>query len=404
MGEKRRGRSVAAGATPGAGPANAVDSRARLDHGRPVTTSRPDLSSLRVRPWRPWVTLAILAANLAMFGVELASGVSPLAPTPSGILDLGGNFAPLTLGGEPWRIVTAMFLHYGLLHLAMNMLALWQGRVVERLFGAGAFLAIYLTAGLAGGVATLLRPEPAVSAGASGAVFGVFGAFGAFLLLHRERLADDAWRRTAGSLATFLGVNLVFGLMTPGIDMGAHVGGLIGGALAAFVIARAWRRTGRASRLGRAVPALVLVAAAGLTVAAVAALPQRANVSDLVARAGQVETRALADFTAAAEEAKAGRLSDAAFADRVEHDILPPWRAMSDELARAVPEAPTRLGDVLSKFSGYFVARAEAWQVLVALLRGDGSLEEPFKVAWAHAERMGQATVDAMNELQHTGR
>src|ERR1700733_4850119 len=150
---------------------------------------------------QPWITYALIAANLAVFVLEIVHGADPLSPTPQQIIDLGGGFPPLTLHGQWWRLGSSMFLHFGVLHIALNMVCLYQARVVEQLFGRVEFLAIYLLAGLGGGIASLLASTGSiVSAGASGAVFGVFGAFGAFLALRRSQMENEAWQRTARSI------------------------------------------------------------------------------------------------------------------------------------------------------------------------------------------------------------
>ena len=152
------------------------------------------------------------------------------------MLEHGGNYGSATLGGEPWRLFTSMFLHYGVLHLAMNMLGLIDGgRHVERMYGRAGFVALYLVAGLAGSLATSLRSN-VVSAGASGAIFGVFGAFGAFLLLHRDRLDKEEVTKQSRGLLIFLVYNLYIGITAQGIDVVAHLGGLGAGFLAGLAL------------------------------------------------------------------------------------------------------------------------------------------------------------------------
>ena len=122
----------------------------------------------------PYVTVALAALNVIVFGVAVAAGADPMSPDPDTMFELGGNFGPVTLAGEPWRLFTSMFLHYGILHLAMNMLGLLDGgRHVERMYGRAAYIALYVFAGLAGSLASALSGQ-AVSAGASGEIFGVF--------------------------------------------------------------------------------------------------------------------------------------------------------------------------------------------------------------------------------------
>jgi rhomboid protease GluP len=196
----------------------------------------PDLPPLP----RPWATSVLLAANLAMFGVELVAGAG-IHPDPRSMIALGGNYGPLTTGGEAWRLLSCMFLHYGALHLGMNMACLWQIRVVERMLGHAEFLALYLAAGLVGGLVSVASHPEAVSVGASGAVFGMFGAFTAGMLVRRRQIDPVAWRGTMRSLATFFALNLVLGLSERAVDLGAHAGGLAAGFAGAFVLEKTVR-------------------------------------------------------------------------------------------------------------------------------------------------------------------
>jgi rhomboid protease GluP len=212
--------------------------------------------------WKPWVTYGLIAANLAMFAFELARGAGATGPSPEEMIALGGDFAPLTRHGEAWRLVTAMFLHYGIVHLALNMVCLYQIRVVERMLARVEYLALYFAAGLVGGLASLVAHPDAVSAGASGAVFGMFGAFTAVMIVRRKQIEPEAWRRTMRSLGMFFGINLVFGLSQSGIDVTAHIGGLVVGFAGAFVLAKTARPTG-----GRAWLRALVVAVVGAGIA-----------------------------------------------------------------------------------------------------------------------------------------
>jgi rhomboid protease GluP len=190
----------------------------------------------RDRPSPTYVTFGLIAANVIVFGLELAAGADVRHPTSQDMIALGGDYAPLTLHGEWWRLFSSMFLHYGVLHLAMNMLVLYQGRIVEVVYGHLRFAVLYLAAGLAGGLASLWHASNVVSVGASGAVFGVFGAFGAFLVRRRGTLDPRFVSRQVQSLALFLGLNLYIGATTPGIDLSAHLGGLAAGFLLGLVL------------------------------------------------------------------------------------------------------------------------------------------------------------------------
>ena len=143
--------------------------------------------------------------------------------------------------GEWYRLVTAMFLHYGVVHLLLNMWALWVlGRELEALLGPLRFLTLYLVAGLGGNVAAYLFSSPnTASAGASTAIFGLFAAV--FVLM--RRLGRDT-----SAILPILVINLIFTFTVPGISIPGHVGGLVVGALMALVLAYAPGCDARSSR------------------------------------------------------------------------------------------------------------------------------------------------------------
>lgn len=185
---------------------------------------------------REWVTQALVAINVAVFGWMAISGVGALMPGES-LLPWGANFGPLTRGGEWWRLFSSMFVHAGLVHLGFNMYALLMaGRLVERLYGHLAYSLLYVVAGIAGSAASALT-SPMPSVGASGAVFGVFGALLAFLLRRRALLPREVLLPLRRSVLTFIVLNVAFGFAIPGIDNAAHLGGLAGGSVAGLLVA-----------------------------------------------------------------------------------------------------------------------------------------------------------------------
>ena len=131
--------------------------------GRPVLIQR-----------RAPLTYALLAANILVFIALEASGGSQ---NPLVLLQWGAKFTPAIRAGQPWRLITAMFLHAGVLHLAVNSYSLHNlGNVVERLFGTPRFALIYLIGGVWGSLASTFMSDPRVlGVGASGAIFGLAG-------------------------------------------------------------------------------------------------------------------------------------------------------------------------------------------------------------------------------------
>ena len=135
--------------------------------------------------------------------------------------------------GELYRLVSQMFIHYGVLHLLLNMWALWVlGRTLEAVLGPIRFLALYLVAGLGGGVAAYLFSPDSATAGASGAIFGLFAAL--FIVL--RRLGRDT-----SSVVPILVINIAISFV-PGISLAGHLGGLITGAIVAMALAYAPRK------------------------------------------------------------------------------------------------------------------------------------------------------------------
>jgi len=213
----------------------------------------------------PTVTHAIFGINIAVFlGMALA-GVSITNPTTQELLHWGANSARLTLAGDWWRLVTSMFLHIGIIHIALNMWCLWSlGALCESLYGPWTLAAVYLISGVSGSLASIAFHPYGVSAGASGAIFGLVGA-----LISAYRLGEfSAPRALVASqlscLLGFLAYNLIFGAISGTTDNAAHVGGLAGGLLLGALIARVAPQNDAAPRrLGVVLLGALIVAGAG---------------------------------------------------------------------------------------------------------------------------------------------
>lgn len=210
------------------------------------------------RPRSRWAvapaTYALVGINCLVFVLMVLNHVSPISPTTAQLYHWGGDHAgAVLLGGQWWRIVTAMFVHVGILHLATNMWCLWNlGLLAEPLMGSFGVLAVYLLTGAAGNLLSNLinwiyplhdagEVVFPVGAGASGAVFGIAGAL--IVLLKSQRLPVPAFelKRLRRSVIYFAAINLVLGLSISGgtmvlgsgisIDNMAHIGGFSCGLL-----------------------------------------------------------------------------------------------------------------------------------------------------------------------------
>ena len=188
---------------------------------------------------KPVVTYGLIAINVAVYLAMVISGISPMQPTPAQVLAWGGNSGPFTMYGEWCRLVTACFLHYGLIHIGMNMFILFQaGIFVEKLFGNVRYLLLYLLAGVGGNIAGLYIHPLGVAAGASGAVFGVYGGLLGFLVVQHGVVPKSSSVAIAKSAGIFLAYNLVYGLSSKTTDLTAHIGGLVTGFLMGCALAR----------------------------------------------------------------------------------------------------------------------------------------------------------------------
>jgi membrane associated rhomboid family serine protease len=186
-------------------------------------------------------TYVLIAINVIAFIAEVGSG-APLGTTFSA----GGSvfrdfslYGPAVANGEWYRIVTAGFLHAGLLHILFNMVALYfLGSLLEPGIGTPRFLGVYFVSLLAGSFGALLLTPDTHTVGASGAIFGLMSA--AFIVARHRGV-----EHLAGQIGFYIIINIFFTVGVSGISIGGHFGGLIAGALCGFLIVMAERRARR---------------------------------------------------------------------------------------------------------------------------------------------------------------
>jgi len=187
------------------------------------------------------VTWAIVAANVIVFAVDgiLAGSGSPLNGGSGPLSNAGAVYGPAVADGEWWRLITAAFLHLGVLHILFNMYALWLfGPIIEQMYGHVEFAVIYLLCALGGNVLTILAAPDQPALGASGAIFGLFGL--AFVVSRRRHLLlGPEARAMLSRVGTLLVLNLVITFTIPAISWTGHVGGLAVGAAIGLLLAPA---------------------------------------------------------------------------------------------------------------------------------------------------------------------
>lgn len=179
---------------------------------------------------RPIITPILIGINILAFILSILIAKWDL--NAQNLFLLGGNYGPAVKAGEVWRIITSAFLHGSVLHIVLNMYALnIIGPQIEGFFGKMKYLFIYLVSAATGSLLSILFSD-AVSVGASGAIFGLLGALVYFGFHYRVYL-DNVLR---SQIIPLIIMNLGIGFIFSNIDNAAHIGGLIGGVLAAKAV------------------------------------------------------------------------------------------------------------------------------------------------------------------------
>jgi rhomboid protease GluP len=188
----------------------------------------------------PVVTLVLCAVNLLIWlvvlivgGTGASGGVIWGAGSLPVLLALGAKVNALIQAGEYWRLITPMFLHLNLIHLAVNTYALLLlGGFIEQLYGPRRLLILYVMSGFCGNLFSYLM-NPGASLGASTAVAGLFGSVLVFWWKYRQAIAPEYWQRMGTHLFGLLFINVMLGAVLPFLDSWGHLGGLLGGMLVA---------------------------------------------------------------------------------------------------------------------------------------------------------------------------
>ncbi|MEB3285783.1 MAG: rhomboid family intramembrane serine protease [Candidatus Sericytochromatia bacterium] len=213
------------------------------------------------------LTLQIWAqAGVSVWNIEAAFAAiknnSPIA-----LVRLGSTLRPLIEQGELWRLMAANYLHAGLLHVFVNAYSVVAlGPFLEKIFGTPRFLAIWVVSGTSGALASSWVHVHAASVGASGALFGLLGAMLSLGIRFRGAIPRHETRAIRDVALIMLGINLILGMSIPNVDNTAHLGGLFGGMITAFLLGphpallREPRETGQQPRWLWVFPIMALIA------------------------------------------------------------------------------------------------------------------------------------------------
>ena len=335
---------------------------------------------LSLKDWFRCATIVLIALNMLMFLMMVLQGVSVFNPTADNVLRWGADYGPLTLHGQWWRMLVSTFLHFGLIHLLFNMFVLFNiGLFLEGLADRVPFVVLYLVCGLGGSAASLAWHPSIVSAGASGAIFGLYGALLGFLVRHRGSIPAESLASLRKGALTFLGYNLLYGLR-PGVDMAAHLGGLATGFVLGLFLIQPPSTSSSSSTSGDLtasggvltpasnwrVPATVALGLALIAVPMIA-LPKPDDYLAEYKRLATMEEKALALFNASLKQWQANQITTQQYADTLEKQILPPWRAEREAMEKLkVSQDQAARKQLLVE---YLTDREQGWQFTVDGLR-----------------------------------
>ncbi len=204
-----------------------------------------------------YITYAIMAINIIVFGLMAFDGAGIFEPNGLVHLKWGSNYSPLTLSGDWWRLLTCTFIHFGIIHLAMNMYCLYTiGVYLEPMLGKIKYTAAYLCTGILASIVSLWwHTAPANSAGASGAVFGMYGLF--LALLTTDLIPKSVRASLLQSIGIFIVFNLIYG-MKGGVDNSAHVGGLVSGFAIGYLYVLSIRKERKGLKAAWVLPLVIL--------------------------------------------------------------------------------------------------------------------------------------------------
>lgn len=346
---------------------------------------------------RIWVTPTLVVANIAAFAALLYVGDGGIDPLS---LARWGNTGLLTTQGEWWRLLSAAFLHWNLLHIALNMWALWNaGRLVERLYGSVPYAGIYLASGVIGNLASTVWNPALTTAGASGAVFGVLGAMLACMLTDRG-LPQVVVKAHRWSTLGFVLLNLLLGAFAVGVDNAAHVGGLVTGFTLGWLLARPLASDRREHlSVQRAAFALALVGIVLVlgTQVLKSPAPNPAGPYDWTQRHawyldGEMQHMRIADRLN--RELQAGQISPADYADAVQSDLLPFLEEAGKRLASEVTAGPTSSPAAYGALVRRFVEARHDWlQSVVTAIESSSAADKALAASLQDTADRAQASL-----------
>lgn len=349
----------------------------------------PFRDALRARAAVPYVTIGLAALNVLAYVLASSSAVSG---DPEGLVPWGGSFGPRTTDGEWWRLVTAIFIHAGVLPLLVNLAALAQvGVVLERLVGRIALVTVYLASGVLSGLVSLYVQPMTVSVGASAAVFSLYGLLIASTIWSLRRRSDEAAMSWAAGrrLLPIAAVFVLYHLVSGGLGTAAVRIGLVFGVIAGAVLTRdAGQRQAPPLRVGA-------VAASALIIAVIAAVPLR-GISDVrpeMRRLVEIEAHIAQEYDRAANQFRLGAINAKALAQLIDRTIVPELREARARV-KALVRVPREHQPLVARADEYLRLRDESWR-----LRSE-ALHKANMMTLRKADRAERASLDAFEKIK----
>jgi rhomboid protease GluP len=304
------------------------------------------IDRLHARVDRAWLSHALIGACVVVFLVELWQARTWWTVHGNVLLAMGANFGPKVQAGEYWRLLSSVFLHGSPLHLALNMLALWQvGYFIERIFGRAGTLLLFIACGLLGSLASVWWRAEGLSVGASGAIFGLYGALLVWLIRQRHEVPLSIFKQLRSGTLGFIAYSLFAGVALPGIDNAAHIGGLLCGMVLGIGMApplgkppgQQWRQ--RSTWAAIAVSMLCAYSLWHTAPQVAVAWQQHAEFSGVTRDFALHDAQLEQQVQSLVIQMHARKLQPADAARTLDEELLPAWQTQIDRLA-AISVAP----------------------------------------------------------------
>ena len=352
---------------------------------------------------RVWVAPAVIVVNFLVFAAMTVQHGNIDDGSVEAMLLWGANYGPLEFQGEWWRLITSAFLHFGLVHLLMNMACLLgSGPVTERFLGNAGFAVLYFLAAVGGSLASLGWSPNVVSAGASGAICGVNGALIVILLRSRNTIPPAVYQFLLRGPVLLLGFVLLAAFFVKRVDHAGHIGGLVVGLLAGVALYRPAATGPVQSRIRR--PVVVLLV--GFMALAVAFLPVRARVSEApdwimgFAQLERLESEAIAIHNAEYGRVKRGDITELQFAASIERDVLSRWQKASTQIG-GWANVPDQIKSLVDKLREYYQAMEKSCELMVRAIRvGDDQAVRQSDAWRKKADRLADELAVEMKKLE----